>query len=176
MKSHCLVVVDVQEKLFPVMYEKHTLLNNLSVLIKGFQLLELPIIITEQVPNKLGKTINDVSSLFNKIDAIDKSTFSCAGEPEFIKRLDQTGADKIILAGIESHVCVYQTALDLLKQRRKVEIIVDCISSRNLNNHNVAVEMMKVKGVSLNTTEMLLFSIQKSASGDTFRKLVKLIR
>ena len=176
MKSHCLVVVDVQEKLFPVMYEKHTFLKNLSVLIKGFQLLELPIIITEQVPNKLGKTINDVSSLFNQIDAIAKSTFSCAGEPEFIKRLDQTGADKIILAGIESHVCVYQTALDLLKQRRKVEIIVDCISSRNLNNHNVAVEMMKVKGVSLNTTEMLLFSIQKSASGDTFRKLVKLIR
>ena len=76
MKSHCLVVVDVQEKLFPVMYEKHTLLNNLSVLIKGFQLLELPIIITEQVPNKLGKTINDVSSLFNQIDAIAKFTFS----------------------------------------------------------------------------------------------------
>ena len=66
--------------------------------------------------------------------------------------------------------------IDLLKQRRKVEIIVDCISSRNLNNHNVAVEMMKVKGVSLNTVEMLLFSIQKSASGDTFRKLVKLIK
>lgn len=176
MKSHCLVVVDVQEKLFPVIYEKYTLLNNLSVLIKGFQLLELPIIITEQVPNKLGKTINDVSSLFNQIDAIAKLTFSCAGEPEFIKRLDQTGADKIILVGIESHVCVYQTALDLLKQKRKVEIIVDCISSRNLNNHNVAVEMMKVKGVSLNTVEMLLFSIQKSASGDTFRKLVKLIK
>ena len=113
-----------------------------------------------------------------RFDAIAKFTFSCAGEPEFIKRLDQTNADKIILAGIESHVCVYQTALDLLKQRRKVEIIVDCISSRNLNNHNVAVEMMKVKGVSLNTVEMLLFffSIQKSASGDTFRKLVKLIK
>jgi len=176
MNSHCLVVLDVQEKLFPVMYEKQTLLNNLSVLIKGFQLFELPIIVTEQVPSKLGKTINDVLSLFNQIDAVDKSTFSCAGEPEFIKRLDQTGANRIILAGIESHVCVYQTALDLLKQRRKVEIIVDCISSRNLNNHNVAVEMMKMKGVSLSTIEMLLFSIQKSASGDIFRKLVKLIK
>ena len=176
MKNPCLVIIDVQEKLFPVMNEKQSLLRNLITLIKGFQLYKLPVIITEQVPEKLGNTIDEVASLFDKVDPIVKSSFSCFGEPKFLERLETINTDKIILAGIESHVCVYQTSLDLIEQRKHVEIVTDSISSRNVNNHNLAIERMKMEGVSLTSVEMLLFSFQKNANGDNFKKLVKLVK
>ena len=176
MKNPCLVIVDVQEKLFPVMNEKQSLLRNLIILIKGFQLFNLPVIITEQVPEKLGNTIEEIASLFDKIDPIVKSSFSCLGESKFLERLETINADKIILAGIESHVCIYQTSHDLLEQQKHVEVVVDSISSRNVNNHNTAMDRMKVEGVSLTSVEMLLFSFQKNADGDNFKKLVKLVK
>ena len=176
MKNPCLVIVDVQEKLFSVMNEKQFLLTNLAILIKGFQLFELPIIITEQVPEKLGNTIKEIASLFDKVDPIVKSSFSCLDEPKFLERIETINAGGIILAGIESHVCIYQTSQDLLEQRKHVEVVVDCISSRNVDNHTIAIDRMKIEGASLTSVEMLLFSLQKSANGDTFKKLVKLVK
>lgn len=176
MKNPCLVIIDVQEKLFPVMKDSHTLLKNLIILIKGFQLFKLPILITEQVPEKLGNTIVEISSLFDKVDPIIKSSFSCLGDSKFSERLDTINPDKIILAGIESHVCIYQTSHDLLKQGKRVEVVLDSTSSRNMNNHNIAISRMKMEGVTLTSVEMLLFLLQKSASGETFRKLVKLVK
>ena len=176
MKTPCLVIIDVQEKLFHVMNEKKSLLRNLTILIKGFQLFKFPIIITEQVPEKLGNTIEMIGSLLDKVDPIVKSSFSCVGDPKFLKRLDTINADEIVLAGIESHVCVYQTSRDLLEHGKRVEVVVDGISSRNVNNHNTAVARMKMDGISLTSVEMLLFLIQKSANGDDFKKLVNLIK
>jgi len=176
MKNPCLVIIDVQEKLFPVISDNKALLENLIVLIKGFQLFGRPIIITEQVPEKLGNTLRSISSLFNNMDPITKSSFSCAREPSFMKALDTINPDEIILAGIESHVCVYQTSHDLLKQNRHVEIITDGISSRKIYNHTIALNRMSKEGACLSSVEMLLFSIQEKAEGDTFRKLVKLVK
>ena len=176
MKNPCLVIIDVQEKLFPVMKDRQTLLKNLIILIKGFQLFKLPVIITEQVPEKLGNTIEQIASLFDKVDPVVKSSFSCLGEPKFLEKLETINADAIILAGIESHVCVYQTSHDLMKKSKHIEVVVDSISSRNINNHNNAIDRMKMEGVSLTSVEMLLFLLQKSATGDTFKKLVKLVK
>ena len=176
MKNPCLVIIDVQEKLFPVMNEKQSLLRNLTILIKGFQLFKFPVIITEQVPEKLGNTIEEIACLFDKVDPIVKSSFSCIGDPKFLERLETINADEIILAGIESHVCVYQTSRDLLKQRKRIEVVVDSISSRNINNHDTAIARMKMDGVSLTSVEMLLFLLQKNANGDNFRKLVNLVK
>ncbi len=176
MKNPCLVIIDVQEKLFPVMKDRQTLLKNLIILIKGFQLFKLPVIITEQVPEKLGNTIEEIASLFDTVDPVVKSSFSCLGESKFLERLEVLNADEIILAGIESHVCVYQTSHDLLEKSKHVEVVVDSISSRNINNHNTAIARMKMEGVSLTSVEMLLFFLQKSATGDNFRKLVKLVK
>ena len=176
MRNPYLVIIDVQEKLFPVMKDRQTLLKNLIILIKGFQLFKLPVIITEQVPEKLGNTIEEIASLFDTVDPVVKSSFSCVGDPIFLKRLDTINADEIVLAGIESHVCVYQTSRDLLEQGKRVEVVVDGISSRNVNNHNTAVARMKMDGISLTSVEMLLFLIQKSANGDDFKKLVNLVR
>ena len=96
--------------------------------------------------------------------------------PNFLERIELLNADEIILAGIESHVCVYQTSHDLMEKSKHVEVVVDSISSRNINNHNTAIARMKMEGVSLTSVEMLLFFLQKSATGDTFRKLVKLVK
>ena len=176
MKTPCLVIIDVQEKLFPVMNERQTLLKNLIILIKGFQLFKLPVIITEQVPEKLGNTIEEIASLFDAVDPIVKSSFSCLGESKFLEKLEKINANDIILAGIESHVCVYQTSYDLLQKNKHVEVVADSISSRNINDHNTAIGRMKMDGASLTSVEMLLFFLQKNASGDTFRKLVKLVK
>ena len=176
MKKPCLVVIDVQEKLFPVMKDNQTVLKNLIILIKGFQLFKFPIIITEQAPEKLGNTIGEIASLFNKVDPIVKTSFSCLGDSKFLERLDTINSDEIVLAGIESHVCVYQTSKDLLEQGKYVEVVTDSIASRNLHNHNTAVDRMQTEGVYLTSVEMLLFSFQKSADGDSFKKLVKLVK
>ncbi len=176
MKNPLLVIIDVQEKLFSVMNEKQSLLRNLTILIKGFQLFKFPVIITEQVPEKLGNTIDEIASLFDDVDPIVKSSFSCMGEPKFLEKMGTINTDEIILAGIESHVCVYQTSRDLLAQRKHVEVVIDSISSRNINNHNTALDRMKMEGVPMTSVEMLLFLLQKNADGDNFRKLVNLIK
>ena len=124
MKNPCLVIIDVQEKLFPVMNDHQTLLKNLIILIKGFQLFNLPVIITEQVPEKLGNTIEEIASLFDIVDPVVKSSFSCLGESKFLEKLETINADEIILAGIESHVCVYQTSHDLLQKNKHVEDLI----------------------------------------------------
>ena len=176
MKNPCLVVIDMQEKLFPAISNNEILLENIEILIRGFQLFDFPIVITEQVPDKLGKTIDHVSTLFKQVKPIIKSSFSCLGEPNFIKFLEAYNPSEIILAGLETHVCVYQTALDLIKENKHVEVVANGVSSRDSDNHLVALSRMQNQGVLLNTVEMLLFDIQKKAEGDTFKKIIKLLK
>ena len=117
MKNPYLVVIDVQERLFPVMNEKEAFLKNLQILIKGFKLFGLPILLTEQVPDKLGPTIEPVRSILKDTEPIIKSSFSCAGDPGFLSQTDGLSThDGIVLAGIETHVCVYQTERDLIRR------------------------------------------------------------
>ncbi|MBT4154640.1 MAG: isochorismatase family protein, partial [Candidatus Marinimicrobia bacterium] len=106
MKNPYLVVIDVQEKLFPIMHEKETFLKNLQILIKGFQLFNLPILLTEQVPDKLGPTIEPIMSLLPDLKPISKSSFSCAGDVGFTWQAGSySSCDGVVLAGIETHVC-----------------------------------------------------------------------
>ena len=176
MKNPCLIIIDMQEKLFPVIHNKEVLLNNIEILIKGFQLFDFPILVTEQVPHKLGKTIDPISSLFENFAPIVKSSFSCVGESKFISALDNLDSSDIVLVGIETHVCVYQTAMDLINKNKHVEVVTNGVASRNIENHNVSLSRMDKHGVFLNTVEMLLFSIQQKAEGERFRQLIKLLK
>ena len=176
MRNPCLVVIDMQEKLFPAISNNEILLENIEILIRGFQLFNFPIVITEQVPDKLGKTIESISTLFKQAKPILKSSFSCLGEPDFIELLDAHDPLEIILVGVETHVCVYQTALDLIKENKHVEVVANGVSSRDDDNHLVALSRMQNQGILLNTVEMLLFDIQKKAEGDTFKKIIKLLK
>ena len=177
MKNPYLVVIDVQEKLFPEILEKETFLKNLQILIKGFQLFDLPILLTEQVPDKLGPTIESVRSILNDTEPIIKSSFSCAGDPGFLSQTDGLSThDGIVLAGIETHVCVYQTERDLIRRGQHVEVVTNAVGSRDANNHRIALDRIRNNGGFLTTVEMVLFNIQERAEGATFKELVKLVK
>ena len=177
MRNPYLVIIDVQEKLVPVIHDRENLLSNIKILIKGFKIFDLPIILTEQVPNKLGPTIEPIKSLLNDIDPINKSSFSCAGEIEFLKKSELLSKnDGIILAGIETHVCIYQTERDLIRRGHHVEVVTNAVGSRDKNNHDIALDRIRNNGGLLTTIEMLLFNLQEKAGGERFKKLTKLIK
>ena len=172
----CLVVIDVQEKLYPVIHEREKLIKNIEKLIKGFKLFNLPIILTEQVPEDLGKTINSINNLF-EIEPIVKNSFSCVASSQFMERIDSLkDCDGIVLAGIESHICIYQTERDLIKRDYHVEVVVDAIASRDKNNHILSIDRMSKNGGLLTSVEMLLFDIQKYVDSVNFKKLIRLVK
>jgi len=171
-----LVLVDVQGKLAQMMYQRDELFRNLRILARGMQLLEVPIILMEQTPEKLGPTVPEVSAVLADIQPIEKKTFSCARAPEFRARLRELEPRNVVLAGIEAHVCVYQTAADLIEQGYGVHLVVDAVSSRTESNRKAGVHRILSDGGHATTAEMLLFELQRSAEGDVFRELIKLVR
>ena len=177
MQNPYLLIIDLQEKLYRAMINKEEMLRKTITLVKGFQLFELPIIITEQVPEKLGPTIEPIKSLIPNIKPIHKSSFSCVSNPEFRSSVDNLeNIDGSVVAGIETHVCIYQTVKDLQKLGQKVEVVADAVTSRNLNDHKIALNRIMQEDIFLTTTEMLLFGMQKNAQGTNFKELVALVK
>jgi nicotinamidase-related amidase len=125
-----LVVIDVQDKLARVMYEKEVLFENLQKLVKGVQVLGIPIILTEQNPKGLGPTIPEVAHLLSGIQPIPKLSFSCCGDERFLRELEILNRKQVLIAGIEAHVCVYQTVMALLSLGYEVQVVADSVSSR----------------------------------------------
>lgn len=175
-ENSLLVVIDIQGNLAQAMHDKVSLFGNLQKIIKGAQILELPIIVTEQIPEKLGPTIPEIANLFSDFAPIPKASFSCCGEKSFMEKVNSAGRPQILLSGIEAHVCVYQTALELMSIGYEVHLLTDCISSRTAENKCLAIERMKTEGVKLTSVEMALFELLKIAAGDKFREIVKLIK
>lgn len=176
MKDPLLVIIDVQEKLFPVIHRKDELEKQLSILVQGFQLLGKPIIYTEQTPDKLGPTLKSISKFLVDHSCIEKDTFSCMGNDMFRLTLNEIEFDTIILAGIETHICVYQTATDLIDYGYKVETVTNAVSSRFDINNKVGLERVHDAGSKLTTVELILFYLQKQAVGNRFRKLIQLVK
>jgi len=175
-KTTILVIIDVQGKLAQIMHDREDLVKNLQILISGAKLLEIPIIWMEQLPDKLGPTIPEIQELLPDIEPIVKDVFSCARNEEFNGRLQELHGHDIILAGIESHVCVYQTAMDLLGHDYAVYVAADAVSSRTDSNKQLGLERMLLEGVVQTSVEMVLFELQGVATGDRFRKLAKLVK
>jgi nicotinamidase-related amidase len=172
-----LVVVDVQSKLVPVMDQKEALLQNLHKLIKGIKTLGVPIIWTEQVPAKLGPTLPEIAELLTDTTTpISKVSFSCWGEARFPDRLQQLKRTQVLIAGIETHVCVYQTVMDLLAAEYRVQVVSDAVSSRTAENRHLALERMKMAGAALTSTEMALFELLRVAEGDRFREISRILK
>ena len=175
-KSTVLVIIDVQGKLAQIMHDRDTLFNNLHILVSGVKLLNIPIIWMEQVPDKLGSTIPEIKDVLIDQKPIIKDVFSCMKNEEFNNQIKRINPNDIILAGIESHVCVYQTAMDLLEKKYNVHIVADAISSRISENKELGIERMILEGAMQTSVEMLLFEIQGEAKGDRFRQISKLVK
>ncbi len=172
-----LLVIDIQGKLAQIIHEKDAVVANTERMIKGAQILGIPVLWTEQVPEKLGPTVPEIAVLLaNAGQPIGKASFSCCGVVPFMESLKVLGRKQILVTGIETHICVYQTTLDLLNLDYEVQIIADAVSSRTSENKAVALERMKDAGATLTSTEMALFELLRVADGDKFRAISKLVK
>ncbi|MBN1880475.1 hydrolase [bacterium] len=171
-----LIVIDVQGKLAEIMYDKHLLFDNLRRLVQGMKVLNIPIIWMEQNPLGLGPTAPPVAELLTGTDRIVKNSFSCCGEPSFNHSLNELGRKQILLTGIETHICVYQTARDLIAGGYLVYVVTDAVSSRTCANRDLGIQRMIDLGVSRTGTEMALFELLGDAEGENFRKILRIIK
>ncbi|MDF7826890.1 isochorismatase family protein [Pontiellaceae bacterium B12227] len=171
-----LVFIDVQGRLHELMDGKETLDANMGKLIQCAQLLEVPILGTEQIPEKLGPTNEPFKTLLDGVPMIGKSAFSCYGEPEFVENFQALEKKQVILIGIEAHICVYQTAIDLLELGMEVFVAADAVSSRMLENKTLALESMRNAGAVVLPAESILMALLRDAKDPAFRELLKLIK
>ncbi len=171
------IIVDIQERLFPHIYDHEKLLDNCNKIILGLNILNIPMLITEQYTKGLGSTMTSIKENMGlSYLPIEKIYFSCLGSVEFFDKLKSMNKKNIILIGIEAHVCVLQTALDLLENSYQPVIIEDCVSSRFINNKNIAIERMRSEGAIISTYESILFELCKAAGTDTFKNISKLVK
>jgi len=170
------LVVDIQDKLFPLMAEKESMLASCIKLIEGLQVLGIPILVTQQYSKGLGGTIDEISSLFDPFTFFEKETFSCLENPDYYESLQTKGRTTVLLSGIESHVCVLQTAIDLQEQGFQPIIISDCVSSRNLNEKRIALDRFQLEGIRVSTVESVLFELTRSSKAPEFKTISKLIK
>lgn len=175
-KDTAIVVVDVQGKLARLMHNSEAFIHNIRVVLQAGQVLGLPILWAEQVPEKLGPTVPEIAELLIDYQAVRKTSFSCGGNAEFNKALSATGRSQILLLGIEAHVCVYQTAIDLLDQGKGVHVVADAVAARAPENKEIGLRRMCAVGAVLTSTEMCLFELLKAAEGDEFKHITRLLK
>jgi nicotinamidase-related amidase len=173
-----LVVVDVQERLFNAMdaERRDDMVANVKILVSAAHRLGVPVMVTEQYPRGLGRTLPELRTLLGEAPPVEKTAFSCAGADGFLDRLRALGAERVILTGIEAHVCVLLTALDLLGRGMGVSIVADAVCSRRSANLEIGLEQARQAGAVITATETVVFQLLGSADSDAFRELSKLLR
>ncbi len=170
-----LVVVDVQGKLATLMHDRQLLFKNIRILIEAAKILDIPVLWTQQCPAALGATVPEIAELLTDITPIDKSSFSCCGDTQFMRKLN-FNRPQILLCGIETHVCIYQTAADLRDKGFTANVIADAVSSRSLENKQLAISKMQSLGIAITSTEMALFELLKTADHPKFKQIAKLVK
>ena len=175
-ENTALVLIDIQGKLAELMHEREALYRNLQILTKGAQALKLPILWLEQYPKGLGPTIPQVAELLPDQQPLAKTCFSACGLDAFRDPLRATGRRQILLAGIESHICVYQTARDLLDAGYHVEVVADAVSSRTAENGTLGLARMAQAGAEITGVEMCLFELLQQAGSAEFKKIATLVK
>ncbi|RXK12476.1 hydrolase [Halarcobacter mediterraneus] len=170
------VQVDIQEKLFPHISDNEQLEKNLVTLIKGLKLHEIPIIVNEQYKKGIGETIPSLRELTDEYPHFEKTTFSCCGNEDGLSAIKATNRNTVILAGIETHVCVLQTAIDLLEEGLNVVLVTDCVNSRKAVDKETAILRLTQAGVVPTTYESLLFELTVNAKNPVFKEISKLVK
>ena len=171
-----LLVIDVQEKIFSAMHEQEKTKQNISRIIKGSKVLNIPVVWTEQYPTGLGPTLKEVATALNGAELLEKRTFSCLGDDVVSKKIKSYDKNQTLVCGIETHVCIYQTVQDLLIKNYDVHVVTDAVMSRHKVNHNLGLKKMGALGANMTSVEMALFELQQVARGDTFKALASIIK
>ena len=168
------VLVDLQVKLLRAIHESDALVTHTIQLAKGLAALGVPIICTEQNPDGLGPTTGEVAELIAS-SPITKLSFSCCGEKSFVETLRKMGRRQVIISGIETHVCVYQTTVDLVNGGCEVQVVADAVSSRTPENKAIGLARMRDAGASITSIECILFELLKVAEGPVFKQILGLV-
>jgi len=171
-----LLIIDIQERILPVINNHHLVVDNTVKLIKGFKVLGLPIYFTEQYPKGLGPTTRTILDELGDIKPFDKMSFSCSGAGELFEEFNTRKLSQIIICGIEAHVCVQQTVLDLNENGFQVNLAADAVSSRKEIDCQTALERMRHHGVEVTTTESILFELLNVCGTPQFKEISKLVR
>jgi nicotinamidase-related amidase len=174
-ESAVFVMIDIQDKFVPVINDIKTVIKNANILSKAAEILNMPFIFTEQYPQGLGRTTGKIS-VPSTSKPIEKIHFSCLDCKEFADRLDSLNVEDIVLFGIEAHICVLNTALDLLKKGYRVHVVADAVSSRTKENKEIAIERMRQSGIFIVSTEMILFHMLDHAKDEEFSKISELVK
>jgi nicotinamidase-related amidase len=172
-----LIVIDIQEKLLPQIFEKARLLRNAQLLIRLALVLDIPIVSTTQYARGLGETVPEIQSLLKK-PSIDKIAFSCFGSDAFCSAVKSIPGQQntVLLCGMESHICVAQTALGALRQGYLVHVASDAVSSRNEWNWNIGLERMRSAGAVISSTEMMIYELLRESGTEAFKEMLKQLK
>jgi nicotinamidase-related amidase len=173
--DHCaLLVVDIQEKLLPPIFQNEQLVRNSKLLIRAASVLKIPVIVSTQYAKGLGKTVPEVASLLPETEAIDKDRFSCFGSDAFCALLKRLPGNRntLLLCGMESHICVAQTALAALREGYLVHVASDAVSSRTEWNWKIGLERMRAGGAVISSTEMMIYELMRSSSSPAFKEML----
>jgi len=172
-----LVVVDVQERLFPHIHEHESLERELVRLARGIGVLSVPVVVTEQYVKGLGPTIPSLArALGSAYTPLEKMSFSCCGDDGFVAALERTECQHVLLCGIETHVCVYQTASDLIARGYHVHLLSDAVGSRSPHNRDVGRRRIEAAGAFPTSVEMALFELLGVSGTDEFRAVSKIVK
>jgi nicotinamidase-related amidase len=171
-----LLIIDIQQRILPVILNHQQVVDNTLKLIKGFKILGLPVFYTEQYPKGLGNTTSEIKEELKDIKPFEKMTFSCGGAENLFDEFKKKNLTQIVVVGIESHVCVQQTVLDLLENEFQVNIAADAVSSRKEIDYIIALQRMRTYGAEITTTESVLFELLNVCGTDVFRQISKLVK
>jgi nicotinamidase-related amidase len=171
-----LVVVDVQEAFRPAVADFDETVRNTAILVQGATALGVPILVTEQYPKGLGNTVPELARHLDDIEPIEKVCFSAADSERFRRELERSGRDQVLLCGIESHVCVNQTADDLIGRGLHVQVAEDAVSSRTPENRRLGLHKMERAGAVITSTETALFELLGAAGTPEFKEVQKLVK
>ncbi|HYM77353.1 MAG TPA: hydrolase [Candidatus Dormibacteraeota bacterium] len=169
-----LVVIDIQERLLPPIFQKEDLLRNAQLLIRTAKILKIPVMVSTQYAKGLGRTVPEVLSLLPEIEAIDKTPFSCFGSDAFCSVLKRLPGQRntLLLCGMESHICVTQTALGALRDGYLVHVASDAVSSRTERNWKIGLDRMRAAGAIISSTEMMIYELMRASSSAAFKELL----
>jgi nicotinamidase-related amidase len=171
-----LVIIDIQERLLPAIFEKERVVQNAVRLAKGAGVLKIPAFVTEQYRKGLGATVPEVAAAVTGFAPMEKTAFSACGARGFIEALKSRGVSAAILCGIEAHVCVAQSGLDLLDAGLRVYVVADAVSSRTPENYRVGIERLRDAGAVVVSTEMVLFELLGEAGTEDFKQILPLVK
>ncbi len=175
-KVNALIIIDIQEKIIRPIFNKDSIIKNIKKLINAYQILEENIFISEQNPRKLGETIPELLLLPKaRFKKIEKMVFSLANIQDFLNELKNKKISNLIVCGVETHICIQQTALDCLQKGFEVILISDAMGSRNRVDHDIALQRMNQSGATLTTTESIIFELCKTADRKEFKEIRNII-